>query len=44
MANTVVTNFQDWLKLPEVAIPKIASSAEKGSVYRVYKVGFFWLT
>jgi hypothetical protein len=40
MPNTVVTSFEDWLKLPEVAIPKIASSAGSGSVYRVHKVGF----
>lgn len=41
MPNSIVTSIEDWRKLPEVAIPKIASSAESGSVYRVHKVGFF---
>jgi hypothetical protein len=41
MPELIVTSIAEWLALPEPTLPVIKSAKEKGSVYHLYKVGFF---
>ncbi len=38
--NFVITDLNGWLNLPNIEMPSLKSEKEKGSVFRVKKLGF----
>lgn len=43
MDQSKVASAIEWLALPELAVPVIASTSEAGAVFVVHKVGFLFL-
>ncbi|WP_425952963.1 hypothetical protein [Ralstonia pseudosolanacearum] len=38
-----VASVAEWLALPELSIPVVASEADKGTIFMVHKVGFLFV-
>ncbi len=34
-----ISSVQEWVDLPQISLPSVGSAKERGSVYKVFKVG-----